>query len=71
MIVATTAFGMGNDKPNVRFVFYLDVSASVDADYQEIGRAGRDGLAAEATLFFREEDLDLRRFFAGSGRLDE
>jgi ATP-dependent DNA helicase RecQ len=71
VIVATTAFGMGIDKPNVRFVFHLDVSESVDAYYQEIGRAGRDGLPAEATLFFREEDMGLRRFFAGSGRLDE
>ncbi len=71
VIVATTAFGMGIDKPNVRFVVHLDVSESVDAYYQEIGRAGRDGLPAEAILFYREEDLGLRRFFAGSGRLDE
>jgi len=70
VIVATTAFGMGIDKPNVRFVFHLDVSDSVDAYYQEIGRAGRDGEPAEAVLFFREDDLNLRRFFAGSGRLD-
>ncbi len=71
VIVATTAFGMGIDKPNVRFVFHLDVSESIDAYYQEIGRAGRDGEPARAILFFREEDLGLRRFFAGSGRVDE
>ncbi len=70
VIVATTAFGMGIDKPNVRFVFHLDVSDSVDSYYQEIGRAGRDGQPARAILFFREEDLNLRRFFAGGGQVD-
>ncbi|MFN8593236.1 MAG: ATP-dependent DNA helicase RecQ [Thermomicrobiales bacterium] len=70
VIVATTAFGMGIDKPNVRFVFHHDVSESVDAYYQEIGRAGRDGEPASAILFFRLEDLNLRRFFAGSGNVD-
>jgi ATP-dependent DNA helicase RecQ len=71
VIVATTAFGMGVDKPNVRFVYHLDVSDSVDAYYQEIGRAGRDGEPAEAILFFRPEDLNLRRFFAASGQVNE
>jgi ATP-dependent DNA helicase RecQ len=70
VIVATVAFGMGVDKPNVRFVYHLDVSDSVDSYYQEIGRAGRDGEPAEAVLFFRSEDLHLRRFFAGSGQVD-
>src|SRR5215203_6083249 len=70
VIVATTAFGMGVDKLNVRFVYHLDVSESVDAYYQEIGRAGRDGDPAEAILFYRPEDLNLRRFLAGSGRVD-
>jgi ATP-dependent DNA helicase RecQ len=69
-IVATTAFGMGVDKPNVRFVYHLDVSDAVDSYYQEVGRAGRDGEPAEAVLFFREEDLNLRRFFAGGGKVD-
>ena len=70
VIVATTAFGMGVDKLNVRFVYHLDVSESVDAYYQEIGRAGRDGEPAEAILFYRPEDLKLRRFLAGSGQVD-
>jgi ATP-dependent DNA helicase RecQ len=70
VMVATNAFGMGVDKPNVRFVYHLDVSDSVDAYYQEIGRAGRDGEPAEACLFFRSEDLNLHRFFAGTGRVN-
>jgi ATP-dependent DNA helicase RecQ len=70
VIVATTAFGMGVDKLDVRFVYHLDVSESVDAYYQEIGRAGRDGESAEAILYYRPEDLNLRRFLAGSGQVD-
>ncbi len=70
VIVATIAFGMGVDKPNVRFVFHYEVSDSVDSYYQEIGRAGRDGEAARAILFYRPEDLGIRRFFAGSGQVD-
>jgi ATP-dependent DNA helicase RecQ len=65
VIVATTAFGMGIDKPNIRFVHHFDVSESIDAYYQELGRAGRDGEPARALLFYRPEDLGLRRFFAG------
>jgi ATP-dependent DNA helicase RecQ len=67
VVVATTAFGMGIDKPDVRFVYHHEVADSPDSYYQEIGRAGRDGEPAEAILFYRPEDLGLRRFFAGGG----
>ena len=70
VIVATTAFGMGIDKPNVRFVFHYDISDAVDSYYQEIGRAGRDDEQAKAILFYRPEDVNLRRFFASSGHLN-
>jgi ATP-dependent DNA helicase RecQ len=67
VVVATSAFGMGIDKPDVRFVVHADVSDSVDAYYQEIGRAGRDGEPALALLLYRSEDLGLRAFFASGG----
>lgn len=70
VIVATTAFGMSIDKPNVRFVFHYDISDSIDSYYQEIGRAGRGGEDAKAILFYRPEDMRIHRFFAGSGRID-
>jgi ATP-dependent DNA helicase RecQ len=70
VIVATTAFGMGVDKPNVRFVFHHDISDSVDSYYQEMGRAGRDGEKALAILFYCPDDLNIRRFLASSGQVD-
>ncbi|MBW3547682.1 MAG: RecQ family zinc-binding domain-containing protein [Actinobacteria bacterium] len=69
VMVATTAFGMGIDKADVRYVIHYDVPESMDAYYQEMGRAGRDGAPALALLLWRPEDLGLRRFFAGGGEV--
>jgi ATP-dependent DNA helicase RecQ len=70
VIVATSAFGMGVDKPDVRFVFHFDISDSLDSYYQEIGRSGRDGRDARAILFYRPEDMNIHKFFQGGGKVN-
>ena len=71
VMVATIAFGMGIDKPDVRFVAHLDLPKSLEAYYQETGRAGRDGLPADAWMTYGLQDVILLRKMAESSEADE
>jgi ATP-dependent DNA helicase RecQ len=71
VIVATIAFGMGIDKPNVRFVAHLDLPKSIEAYYQETGRAGRDGLPANAWMAYGLQDVITLQQMLASSNADE
>jgi ATP-dependent DNA helicase RecQ len=71
VMVATNAFGLGIDKPDVRFVLHLQLPGSVDAYVQESGRAGRDGDEALCTLLYLKSDRALQRFFLAGGTPSE
>ncbi|BDX40756.1 DNA helicase RecQ [Enterococcus faecium] len=71
LIVATNAFGMGINKNNVRFVIHYQIPGSLEAYYQEAGRAGRDGLSSEAILLFSPQDIQVQKFFIQQSQREE
>lgn len=70
VLISTSAFGMGVDKSDVRLVLHAQMPGSLEAWYQEAGRAGRDGQPAKAILFYHEADKSIHRFFIGASSPD-
>lgn len=71
LLVATNAFGMGINKSNIRFVIHYQIPGSLEAYYQEAGRAGRDGLPSEAILLFAPQDVQVQKFFVQQSQREE
>ncbi|MGX6995957.1 DNA helicase RecQ [Pediococcus acidilactici] len=71
VMIATNAFGMGIDKSNVRFVIHDQIPGSIEAYYQEAGRAGRDGLPSEAILLYKLRDVQIQHYYIESSERDE
>jgi ATP-dependent DNA helicase RecQ len=71
ILIATPAFGLGINKPNIRMVMHAEIPGSIEAYFQEVGRAGRDGLPAQGLVLFDEDDVSIQREFIEWGNPDE